>query len=881
MRFLSLVGFSLLLLSPLRAETKFDFQTTPGKLPKEVVPLEYAIRIAPDLDKLTFSGSETVKLKVEKPVTKIVLNAFEIAVASASVDDQALPAKAIVLNAAEQTLTLNLPNELAAGEHQVALKFSGKINAQGQGLFYARYQEYETNAKKIMLGTQFEATDARRMFPCWDEPSFRARFQLTTVVPENFMGVSNMPIEEEKKIEGGKEVRFAQTPSMSSYLVVLCAGELDAIESEQDGVKLRVVTTKGKAEMGRYALESEAKIMHYFNEYFGVPYPLPKLDLIAVPGGFGGAMENWGGITYYESVLLFDPKNSSVETKQSIFAVIAHEMAHQWFGDLVTMAWWDNLWLNEGFASWMGSKCTDHFNPDWNEWLRRNEPRDPSRRIGYSKDTAMQSDARSTTHPVQQPVATEAEAGSAFDEITYRKGQAIIRMLESFLGENVFRDGIRKYMAAHKYSNTTTADLWEALTEVSGKPVGEIAPGWTQQPGFPLVKVAREGAVIKLTQEPFTVHFANPPSRLWQIPLTYVTEGLAASNGFLLREAAADLPNEVPPEQAIRFNVGDAGYYRVEYDDASWQLIMAQLAKLPETDRVNLLADSWALVEANRKPLSHYLGLVNEVLKDDQLAVYDQVIDTFTMLSRLLAGDPLRPRFQQYARTLLRPAFDRVGWEAKTGEPSRRAVLRASLIRGLGLLNDSDVIAGCRSRFDRFASDPSAIAPDLRPTVLAVVGRYADSQSWEKLHKLGLKTTSTEEKQYYYEALSGALDPRLLPRTMAIALTDELPTSRAAYLLPYAARQGEHPELVWEFAREHMKELLAKQDALGINGFAAGLFNFYSDPKGASTLQSYAKASLPPSAHKAVAKTVDEIGFRAELKIRLEPQLKSAMETSE
>ena len=299
---------------------------------------------------------------------------------------------------------------------------------------------------------------------------------------------------------------------MSSYLVVLCAGEFDAIEGEQDGVKLRVVTTKGKAEQGRYALESAAKILHYYNEYFGVPYPLPKLDLIALPGGFGGAMENWGGITYYESVLLFDPKTSATSTKQDVFAVIAHEMAHQWFGDLVTMAWWDNLWLNEGFASWMGSKCTDHFNPDWKEWLRRSVRaiRHPPGRF-RRKTSAMQSDARSTTHPVQQPIKTEAEANSAFDEITYRKGRSIIRMLESFLGADVFRDGIRKYIAAHKYSNTTTADLWDALTEVSGKPIGEIAPAWTEQPGFPLVKLARDGSSLHLAQERFTVHFENPP----------------------------------------------------------------------------------------------------------------------------------------------------------------------------------------------------------------------------------------------------------------------------------------------------------------------------------------------------------------------------------
>ncbi|HKP93202.1 MAG TPA: M1 family aminopeptidase, partial [Chthoniobacterales bacterium] len=608
------------------------------------------------------------------------------------------------------------------------------------------------------------------------------------------------------------------------------------------------------------------------------PYPLPKLDLIAVPGGFGGAMENWGGITYYESVLLFDPKNSSSGTKQDIFAVIAHEMAHQWFGDLVTMAWWDNLWLNEGFASWMGSKCTDHFNPAWNEWLRRRTPRNPTRRIGFPKDTAMQMDARSTTHSIQQPIATEAEANSAFDEITYQKGQSIIRMLESFLGENVFRDGIRKYIAAHQYSNSSTADLWEALTEVSGKPVGEIATGWTEQPGFPLVKVSRDASTVTLTQERFTVHFPNPPAQRWQIPLTYVTELQPATNGFLLRDKSGNLPNELPADRALKLNVGDAGYYRVEYDDASWKMLIAHLGQISEADRVNLLTDAWALVEANRQPLSHYLGLVTQVLKDDQLAVYNQIIDTFIFINRLLAGDPARPHFQQYARVLLRPAFDRVGWEAKEGEPSQRSFLRASLIRGLGFLNDTNVVTGCRARFERFLSDRAAVAPDLRPDIFAVVGRYADAQTWEKLHKLGLKTTSTEEKQNYYEALANAIDPALVRRTIPLALTDELPTNRAVYLLPFVARQGEHPDLVWEFAREHMKELLAKQDALGSDAFAPGLFTFFSDPEEARTLEKYAQSDLPPSAAKAVAKAVEQIGFRAEFKQRLRPQLKSWME---
>src|SRR5438034_956390 len=610
--FFFLCLFSTLFANSMSAEKPFAFATTPGKLPKEVVPTGYSIRIVPDIDKLTFSGTETVKLSAHSPVHRLVLNALELKITGASLDGKALLESAIRIDEKTELLTLELPSQLAAGDHTLALSFSGKINQQGQGLFYARYQEQGSGTKKIMLGTQFEATDARRLFPCWDEPVFRARFQLTAVIPENWFAVSNMPIESERKIARGKEVRFAATPSMSSYLNVFVAGELDLIESQSGPTQFRVITTKGKAEMGRYALEATAQILKYYNDYFGVPYPLPKLDQIALPGGFGGAMENWGGITYYESALLFDPKNSSAETKQNIYEVLAHEMAHQWFGDLVTMAWWDNLWLNEGFASWMGTKCTAHFNPQWEVWLRRNLPRDPTRRVGIAKEAAMEGDARSTTHPIQQLIATEAEANSAFDDITYKKGQSFLRMLESFLGEDVFRDGIRRYITAYKYSNSTTADLWNALSEASKKPVGEIAAGWTEQPGFPLVRVKREAeGKVRLTQERFAVNFKNAPPLQWKIPLTYSLVGEAPAT-LLMTSKIGNLQN-IPADRALKLNVNGAGNYRVEYDEPSWNLLLEVLPKLGVEDRVNLLSDAWALVQPDRASVSLYFGLVEKL----------------------------------------------------------------------------------------------------------------------------------------------------------------------------------------------------------------------------------------------------------------------------
>ncbi len=864
--------FSIMFPGVMTAEKPFSFKDSPGKLPKEVVPTDYSIRIIPNIDEFTFTGTETVKLKVRSPVHQLVLNALELEIKDASFDGKGLPKSAIRIDKEKELLTLALPSELPPGDHTLALNFSGKINQQGQGLFYMRYQEQGSGAQKIMLGTQFEATDARRFFPCWDEPVFRAPFQLTAVVPGNWLAVSNMPIESEKKIAEGKEVCFAASPSMSSYLNVFVAGELDLIESRVGPTQIRVIATNGKAELGRYALDVTAQILQYYNDYFGVPYPLPKLDQIALPGGFGGAMENWGGITYYESALLFDPKNSSAETKQNIYEVLAHEMAHQWFGDLVTMAWWDNLWLNEGFASWMGTKCTAHFNPQWEVWLRRNLPRDPTRRVGIAKEQAMEGDARSTTHPIQQRIATEAEANSAFDDITYKKGQSFLRMLESFLGEDVFRDGIRRYIGAHKYSNTTTADLWNALSEASKKPVGEIAAGWTEQPGFPVVKVKRDpGGKVSLTQERFTVNFKDAPPLEWEIPLTYSVIGEAPAT-FLMTRKTDKLEN-IPVDRALKLNVNGAGNYRVEYDAPSWTLLLQALPKLSVEDRVNLLSDAWALVQADRAPVSLYFGLVEKLPASTDIAEREQIINVLDFINRLFVGNQQHEKFQRYARLLLRPTFEMLGWEPKEGEPTTAANLRASLINALGDLNDPEIIADCRERFQKFPANPASLVPDVRPAVFAVVGRYADEKTWGKLHEFGVKTTSIEEKQNYYDALACATDPGLLKKTLTIALTDELPTSRAVFLVPMVARDSGHPDIAWDFAKAHMKALLAKTDAAGANRYAPSLFIFFSDNSRADELKTYAKNNLPAASAPEVAKIVDEIQFRAEFKKRLAAQL--------
>jgi len=447
-------------------------------------------------------------------------------------------------------------------------------------------------------------------------------------------------------------------------------------------------------------------------------------------------------------------------------------------------------------------------------------------------------------------------------------------MLESFLGEDVFRDGIRRYIAAHKYSNSTTADLWNALSEASKKPVGEIAAGWTEQPGFPLVRVKREAeGKVRLTQERFAVNFKNAPPLQWKIPLTYSLVGEAPAT-LLMTSKIGNLQN-IPADRALKLNVNGAGNYRVEYDEPSWNLLLEALPKLGVEDRVDLLSDAWALVQPDRASVSLYFGLVEKLPPSTELAEREQIINVLDFINRLFVGSPEREKFQRYAQSLLRPTFETLGWEPKEGQPPTAGNLRADLINTLGDLNDPEIITGCRERFEKYLANPASLAPDLRPPVLAVVGRYADEKIWTKLHELGLKTTSIEEKQNYYNALAEAIDPKLVKKTLPIALTDELPTSRAIFLVAGVARDSDHPDIAWEFAKANMKALLAKTDAVGVNRFAPSLFTFFPDDLRADELKSYAKDNLPSASAPEVAKAVDEIQFRAEFKKRLATQLRA------
>ena len=862
--------------SGLRAEKPFAFATTPGQLPKTAVPRHYELRIQPDLAARTTVGSARIELDVLTPTPELVLNALELQITSAAlVDDPAKPSPLTPrVDAEKQTLTLSLPGGWSVGRHTLTLNYRGKIGTQAEGFFVDKYPT--PTGDKLMLCTQMEPTDARRVFPCWDEPVYRATYDLTLIVPANLMAVSNMPIARETPIAGGfKEVAFERTPSMASYLVAIYAGEFEAVEGEQDGVKLRILTTEGKRATAVYALEATKRILAYYNEYFGVRYPLPKLDQVAVPNAFAtfGAMENWGCITYIDTAILFNPAASSQARREAVFGTIAHEMAHQWFGNLVTMAWWDNLWLNEGFASWMGTKCTDALNPTWQSWLRSNT----------QKNGAMALDARRTTHAILRPVLNESEASDAFDTISYLKGQSFLRMLEAYLGPDTFRAGIRRYMERNKLSNSTTSDLWDALGEASGKPVLAIAADWVERPGFPVVTVAITGTgagrQLALTQTRFTYDYLPVEPLLWKIPLSVANTAALEARTTTLFDTAAGTTAVPPGAGTVKANVGDAGYYRVLYDEPLAESLRQTLPSLPVADQLNLLADTAALVEAGQLSEPVYLALVERMHDSRSEPVWSQIIGGLDAVDFLQRGRTGRRAFQAWAVSQLAPQLARLGWEPVPGASPLDGTLRGELVGGLGFYGDRATITECYRRFALFQKDPATLPGDLRGPVLAVVGRYANRATYDQLHAMARSALTTEDKRRFYAAMQSAVDPALAAEALDLTLSDEMPTSEAGRNVSRVAFSSEQTVLAWDYARTHLSALLAKYPFFGRNTYFPRIANAFTDAPRADELLALVRAQLPAGALPEAEKAADLIRHNAALKQRELPKIDAWVKT--
>ena len=831
----------------------FSIDAAPGRLPKNIVPQDYDIAIVPNVSTLTIAGRESIALQVRAATAIIQMNSLNQTLHDVRLDGR--PVRQVVSDDANQLTTVTLQAPVPAGRHVLSFAFIGKIESEAHGLFAQKFTG-PLGKQGVLLSTQMEPTDARRMFPCWDEPAFRATFKLQVTAPKSWAAISNMPIEA-RAIRGPSAITiFQRTPKMPSYLIELTAGDMAEIAATRDGVKLGVWAVKGMERNGATALANAQQILADFNDYFGYRYPLSKLDSIAVPGGFQGAMENWGAITYNDQTLLLSD-TSTIGDRQVVFSIQAHEMAHQWNGDLVTMAWWDDIWLNESFASWMAAKETALRNPDWKWWENQDE----------DKENAMSADARATSHAIQQHVTNELQAINSFDpQITYSKGQAMLRMLEAYVGPDVFRDSVRAFLRAHAYSNADTGDLWAALSQVSGKDVGAIAGGWTEKAGFPLVNVVAScdafgRRTLKLSQRRFILDGSGKEPSDWKIPLQIRVGDGRPRAALLTQDNQTELAGSC--DEPVSVNADALGYYRTHYDAETLALNTRHFSALPNADQIALLDDQWALVESGVDPLPTFMALASSMGSSLDSRAWSQIATALKTIEYDERGTPGHDAFAAYARSILRPAFDQLGWDANPSETPDVQSLRRLIVRELGTWNDPQVVDEARKRFARFKADQKALSPDDQSMILTIVAEHADAATFDSLHSIARSSRDETELRRYYDALMRVRDPALAQQAAVIALSDEIPPQADALRYQLLARLSQwHQSLAWQRLCDNSERLMKP-----FPGFSQLIISQYVPEQfwrgvPATELESWVRAHVPAEMKINVDRGMETVRFR-------------------
>ncbi len=778
----------------------------PVRLPGDVRPTAYDLHLAPDLAGFTFAGRVDIAVEVLSPTRSITLNAIELDIGEAWVrarGGERLRGE-VACDPCAETATVTLPAPLGPGPATLTMSFTGVLNDRLRGFYRSRYVGAD-GRERHLASTQFEATDARRAFPCWDEPSLKATFSVTLVVPEGMAAISNMPEESESTEAGMRTVRFAATPPMSTYLLGFAVGDLRCVEERSgSGTLMRVWATAGNEERGRFALGVSLRLLDYFNDYFGIPYPLPKLDHLAIPDFAAGAMENWGCITYREPALLVDEGSSSSGTRQLVAEIVAHEMAHMWFGDLVTMAWWNDLWLNESFASWMGDKAVDSLFPEWDKW---------NQFLVDETARALRLDGLRSSHPIEQAVDDPAEIGQLFDAISYSKGAAVIRMLEAHLGERAFRDGVNLYLGRHRHSNATTADLWDALAAASGQPVGEIMDSWTRQTGYPYLsaRVERAGgaAGVSATQRRFAYEaiLGEPDAdpTLWRVPLS-VSSAAGAGASELMAGRAAAVTAAGAGDGWVKVNPGHTGFYRVMYEPGELARLAAAAAagELSTADRLGLVDDAFALCRAGMTPAPDFLDLAGRYAGEESQPVWATLTAHLASLDSLLEGEGFHGALRAWARELLGPVCGRVGWTPAPGEGHLAALLRGDVLLAAGRFGDPGALAEARSRFDR---DPSGVAADLRRVVFVLAARTGDRATYDAMWEMHGAAGLQEEKVRLLTGLTQFPQPELVAETLERSFGERVRAHEAIGVIVRAAATATGRDLAWRFMRDNWEEV--------------------------------------------------------------------------
>jgi aminopeptidase N len=833
-------------------------------LPAAVTPDHYRIDVTPDAKSLTYKGAVQIDVTVQQATDQIVLNTADIVIDSAAVSGED-KAPTISYDDKEQTATFALGRVLKPGAYTLSLAYHGKIYEQASGMFAL---DYDTpGGKKRALFTQFENSDARRFVPSWDEPGRKATFQLTATVPADQTPLSNMPIASTDPLPGGlKRVHFATTPKMSSYLLFFGVGDFERVHRDVNGVDVGVVVKRGDTAQADYALDAATHILTYYNDYFGTPYPLPKLDLIAGPGSsqFFGAMENWGAIFYFERDLLIDPRVSTEADKQNVYIVVAHEMAHQWFGDLVTMQWWDDLWLNEGFASWMENKATDHFHPEWKVWLQSLQ----------DKQGAMQVDAKDGTHPIITPIDDVLQASGAFDDITYQKGQAVIRTLESYVGEDAWRAGVRRYIHDHAYGNTVTDDLWKEMDKGAARPITRMAHDFTLQAGVPMITEASADCVggrtkLELTQGRFAIDPDSTHARVWYVPVAAAALGGVPTKAVI--SGAAPRAMTASGCGPVIVNAGQTAYFRIRYSPAGLAAIATHYGKLSPDDQLGIFNDTAALTYNGEEPMAALLDLTKSFPPGADPVVARALAGRLQGLDSLYDGLPNQPAFRVYARGVLSPIFARVGWDKKAGESDNTALLRASVIGALGQFDDPAVLAEARARFDRYIADPASLNAASRRVVLRIVAIHADAARWEQLHALAKSAKTQLERQELYSLLGNAADKALAQRALDLAISGEPPATTTPGMIQAVSIL--HPDMAFDFAAAHWDRIADLLEPTTQSGYMPRLIGNASDPALIAKLDAFAKDHIPANARQDLRKSEATVRYLAKVRTERLPEV--------
>jgi puromycin-sensitive aminopeptidase len=721
------------------------------RLPAHVRPSAYDADVVVEPAARRFAGRIRITLGVSRPTDELVLHAAELELEGVAVSAGGRERTPVEqrLAPASETVVLRFAEPIPAGEAILAISWRGTISAGLRGLYLAA---------PGLAATQFEAADARRVFPCFDEPSFKARWKLAIEAPRAATVLSNgKPVAEEDR-GATRRVTFSETPPLPTYLVAMVVGEVDALPAiGPRGIPVRTWATPEKLALTGFGQDVAVEVLPRLEDYFGVPYAFGKLDQVGLPEFEAGAMENAGLITYREVALLLDPSTASLAQKKRVAEVVTHELSHQWFGNWVTMAWWDDLWLNEAFATWMSYKIVDAWNPGWRVWLE----------FDQGKASALQLDALRSTHPIRAEVKSVAEAGEAFDLITYEKGGAVLRMIEGYLGEERFREGIRQYMRRHGMGNTVADDLWGALAEASREPVVELANAWIGKPGFPLVTVSRSGRTLRLEQRRF---FSDPADAAgagedtWPVPLVLRLgkAGAVREERVLLRARTAELELAEEPEFLFA-NAGGTGFYRVAMDAAGLAALRRHLPALAPSERILLLSDEWALVRAGMRDIGDFLDLCAAFQAESDHAVLDELVARLWAIEHRLVAEEDRPALQRLVGRLFRPQLEATGWDPAAAEPDAVRLRRAAAVRALGLVaRDPAVIREATERLDRWlAGDHAALEPNLHDLAVALAARQGDRARFDRLQELFRKEADPAFRRRYLLSLGAFEDPAL------------------------------------------------------------------------------------------------------------------------